>query len=107
MAYVVSENCINCKHTDCVEVCPADAFREGRNFLVIDPDDCIDCGLCVPECPVEAIFAEADLPSEQHGFIALNADLAVKWTLIIEKKEAPVDAAKWAGVKDKLARLER
>ena len=60
MTFVVTENCIKCKHTDCVEVCPADAFREGENFLAISPDDCIDCALCVPECPVEAIFADAD-----------------------------------------------
>ena len=62
MTYVVTEACIKCKHTDCVDVCPTDAFREGPNFLAIDPDECIDCTLCVPECPVEAIFAEDDVP---------------------------------------------
>ena len=65
MTYVVAEACIKCKYTDCVDVCPVDCFREGPNFLVIDPDECIDCTLCVAECPVEAIFAEDDLPADQ------------------------------------------
>ena len=106
MAFVVTENCINCKHTDCVEVCPADAFREGRNFLVIAPDFCIDCALCVPVCPVKAIYAEADVPQDQRGFIALNAELSDAWELIISKKPAPSDAATWAGVKHKLTLLQ-
>ena len=76
MTYVVTETCIKCKYTDCVDVCPVDCFREGPNMLVIDPDECIDCTLCVPECPVEAIFAEDDVPDEQQEFIALNAELA-------------------------------
>ena len=76
MTFVVTESCIRCKHTDCVDVCPTDAFREGPNFLVIDPDECIDCTLCVPECPVEAIFAEEDVPLDQRAFTALNAELA-------------------------------
>ena len=62
MTYVVTESCIKCKYTDCVDVCPVDCFREGPNFLVIDPEECIDCTLCVAECPVEAIFAEDDVP---------------------------------------------
>lgn len=66
MAYVVTENCIKCKFTDCVEVCPVDCFHEGANFLAIDPDECIDCALCVPECPAEAIFAEDDVPDGQR-----------------------------------------
>ena len=66
MAYVVTESCIKCKYTDCVDVCPVDCFREGPNMLVIDPDECIDCTLCVPECPVEAIFAEDDVPDGQR-----------------------------------------
>ena len=70
MAYVVTESCIKCKYTDCVDVCPVDCFREGPNMLVIDPEECIDCTLCVPECPVEAIFAEDDVPDAQHEFIA-------------------------------------
>jgi ferredoxin len=76
MTYVVSENCIKCKFTDCVDVCPVDCFREGPNFLVIDPDECIDCTLCVAECPAEAIFAEDDLPADQAHFTALNAELS-------------------------------
>ena len=76
MTYVVTESCIRCKYTDCVDVCPVDCFREGPNFLVIDPDECIDCTLCVAECPVEAIFAEDDVPPDQQAFTALNAELA-------------------------------
>ena len=75
MTYVVTESCIRCKYTDCVDVCPVDCFREGENFLAIDPDECIDCTLCVAECPVEAIFAEDDVPAGQEHFIALNAEL--------------------------------
>jgi len=107
MTYVVTESCIRCKHTDCVEVCPADAFREGLNFLVIAPDDCIDCGLCVPECPVEAIFPETDVPADQQEFIALNRELADVWEPIISKKAAPPDAHDWAKVKGKLPELHR
>jgi ferredoxin len=107
MTFVVTENCIKCKHTDCVDACPVDAFREGENFLVIAPDDCIDCALCVPECPVDAIFAEADVPTGQQHFIALNSELANSWPVIIAKKDAPADAQEWANVKNKLARLAR
>ena len=74
MTYVVTEPCIKCKYTDCVDVCPVDCFREGPNFLVIDPDECIDCTLCVAECPVEAIFAEEDTPEEWKKYIQINAD---------------------------------
>jgi ferredoxin len=107
MTYVVTENCIKCKYTDCVEVCPVDCFREGPNFLVIDPEECIDCTLCVPECPVNAIFAEDDLPAEQQQFTALNAELAKVWPPIIEKKDAPPDAKEWEGKPGKLKYLER
>jgi len=107
MAYVVTENCIKCKYTDCVEVCPVDCFHEGPNFLVIDPDECIDCTLCEPECPAEAIRAEDDVPEEQRQFIALNAELAKLWPVITEKKEGLADAEEWDGVKDKLKYLER
>ncbi len=107
MTFVVSENCIKCKFTDCVDVCPVDCFREGPNFLVIDPDECIDCTLCVAECPAEAIFAEDDLPESQQHFLALNAELAKLWQPIVGKKEAPADAEQWRGVKDKLHLLER
>ncbi len=88
MTYVVTEPCINCKHTTCVAVCPVDAFREGPNFLVIDPEECIDCTLCVPECPAEAIFGEEDVPKDQADFIAINARLAQVWPPIVEVKPA-------------------
>lgn len=107
MTYVVTEACIKCKHTDCVDVCPVDAFREGPNFLVIDPDECIDCTLCVPECPVEAIYAEDDVPASQEHFKALNAELAKKWKTIIERKPAPPDADQWKDVEKKLDQLDR
>jgi ferredoxin len=106
MAYIVTESCIKCKYTDCVDVCPVDCFREGPNMLVIDPDECIDCTLCVPECPVEAIFAEDDVPDAQQAFIAKNRELAAKWKPIIERKPAPADADAWAKVKDKKHFLE-
>ena len=76
MTYVVTETCIKCKYTDCVDVCPVDCFREGPNMLVIDPDECIDCAVCIPECPVNAIYAEEDVPPEQLAFIKLNVELS-------------------------------
>ena len=107
MTYVVTETCIKCKYTDCVDVCPVDCFREGPNFLVIDPDECIDCTLCVAECPVEAIYAEDDVPENQRAFIQINAELAKAWPPIIEKKPAPADADEWTKVKDKRDLLDR
>ena len=107
MTYVVTESCIRCKYTDCVDVCPVDCFREGPNFLVIDPDECIDCTLCEPECPVEAIFSEEEIPQGQEEFLALNAELAKKWPVITEMKAAPADADAWKGKPGKRALLER
>jgi len=107
MAYVVTENCIRCKYTDCVEVCPVDCFHEGPNILVIDPDECIDCTLCVPECPVNAIYAEDDLPEDQRHFIELNAELARDWPVLTEKIDAPADAAEWEDKPNKFQYLER
>ncbi len=107
MTYVVTENCIKCKYTDCVEVCPVDCFHEGPNFLVIDPDECIDCALCEPECPANAIFAEDDVPKDQQQFTALNAELAKEWPVLSEVKPAPADAAEWNGKPNKLQYLER
>jgi ferredoxin len=106
MTYVVTELCIRCKYTDCADVCPVTCFHEGPNFLVIDPDECIDCDLCVPECPVDAIFPEDTVPPEQRDFIALNAELARKWPVIEQKKEALPDADEWAEVAGKLKYLE-
>lgn len=107
MTYVVGDNCVKCKYTDCVEVCPVDCFHEGPNFLVIDPEECIDCTLCEPECPAGAIFSEDDLPEEQHGYLAINAELAQEWPVITEQKDPLPDAAEWDGVENKLQYLER
>ena len=107
MTFVVTENCIKCKYTDCVEVCPVDCFHEGPNILVIDPEECIDCTLCEPECPAEANFAEDDLPPEQAHFLELNKELSRQWPVITEKKDPPADAQEWDAVKDKLKLLER
>ncbi|MEI8297049.1 MAG: ferredoxin FdxA [Pseudomonadota bacterium] len=107
MTFVVTENCIKCKYMDCVEVCPVDCFHEGPNFLVIDPDECIDCTLCEPECPAEAIYSEEDIPKGQEGLLALNAELTKLWPVINEKKPAPADADDWKGKSGKLSLLER
>lgn len=107
MTFVVTESCIHCKYTHCVAVCPTDAFREGPNFLAIEPDDCIDCALCVPECPVSAIYADIDVPSDQAHFISLNVELARAWKPITRTHDALPDAEQWADVKDKLGLLER
>ena len=107
MAYVVTEACIKCKYTDCVEVCPVDCFHEGPNMLVINPDECIACSLCVFECPVEAIFAEDDVPTDQNHFIALNAELAKEWKRLIQKKPALPDAEQWSTVTEKREMIER
>lgn len=107
MPYVVTEACIRCKFTDCVDVCPVDCFHEGPNFLVIDPDECIDCALCVSECPAEAIYAEDDLAEPQRIFIGLNAELAKQWPLIVERKAPLPDAEIWCGIAEKLRFLRR
>ncbi len=107
MTFVVTENCIKCKYTDCVEVCPVDCFHEGPNFLVIDPDECIDCTLCEPECPVDAIFPEDDVPDDQRHFLELNTELARDWPVITIKKAPPPDAKEWEGKPNKLDLLER
>ena len=107
MTFVVTEPCIRCKYTDCVDVCPVDAFREGPNFLVIDPDECIDCAVCVPECPVSAIYAEEDVPKDQQDFTPLNADLSLKWKTITRTKPSLPDADDWSIVQDKRGQLIR
>ncbi len=106
MTFIVLENCIKCKHTDCVEVCPVDCFNEGPNMLVINPDECIDCGVCIPECPIDAIIAEEDLTTEQMPMLAINAEYSKKWPIIISKKDALEDAEDWKNVLNKLQHLE-
>ena len=107
MTFIVGENCIKCKYTDCVEVCPVDCFYEGPNFLVIHPDECIDCALCEPECPAEAIYAEDEIPEGQEVFLEINAELADVWPNISEQKAPAADAAEWDGVEGKIQHLER
>ena len=107
MAFVVTENCINCKYTTCVEVCPVDCFHEGPNFLVIDPDECIDCGLCESECAANAIFALDDVPANQQAFIDINAIFAKKWPSITASKESLPDADQWNGKPNKSKYLEK
>jgi ferredoxin len=107
MTHVVTESCIKCKYTDCVDVCPVDCFREGPNFLVIDPDECIDCAVCIPECPVNAIYAEEDVPADQRDFLAVNAELSRKWPSITRMKQHLPDADEWKDVKDKRKLLQR
>ena len=106
MTHVVTENCIKCKYTDCVDVCPVDCFREGPNFLVIDPDECIDCAVCIPECPANAIYAEEDAagPAEFHR--AERRTLA-RVRQHQPRQEALPDADQWNGVQDKLQYLEK
>jgi ferredoxin len=104
MTHVVLESCIRCKYTDCVDVCPVDCFREGPNMLVIDPDECIDCAVCIPECPVNAILPEEDVPTEQLHFIKLNAELSPKWPSITKRKAPLPDADDW---KDRVGKIEQ
>ena len=108
MAYVVTEPCINCKYTNCAAVCPVDAFREGPNFLTIDPLECIDCDACVSECPVEAIYPDDEVPEEWEHYIDLNERLAENWEekIINETQDALPDADDWAEKTDKLDLLQ-
>lgn len=107
MTHVVTESCIKCKYTDCVDVCPVDCFREGPNMLVIDPDECIDCAVCIPECPVNAIYAEEDVPDGQKQFTDLNVELAKTWASITKTKTPLPDAEEWKDKTDKLQHLDR
>jgi len=109
MTHIVTESCIRCKYTDCVDVCPVDCFREGPNMLVIDPDECIDCAVCIPECPVNAIYAEEDTPADQMNFIKLNVELslAAGWKSITKRKTPPADADEWKDKTGKLSELVR
>jgi ferredoxin len=106
MTFVVTESCIRCKYTDCVSVCPVDCFHEGPNFLVIDPEGCIDCAVCVPECPVNAIVADNELTPAQQPYLALNATLAARWPVITTTREPLPEADHWAGVASKRDQLQ-
>jgi len=99
MTYIVTEACIKCKYTDCVEVCPVDCFYEGANMLVIHPDECIDCGVCEPECPADAIKPDTEPGLEK--WLELNRDYSEKWPNITAKKAAPGDADEFKGQSDK------
>ncbi len=107
MTFVVIENCIKCKLTDCVEVCPVDCFYEGPNMLVIHPDECIDCALCEPECPIDAIVSEDELTADQEQFLQINAELSATWPNITEKKDPLPGHKEWDGKPGKLRLLER
>lgn len=103
MTYVVSEQCIRCKFMDCVSVCPVDCFREGDTMLVIDPETCIDCGICEPECPASAI-RPGNTP-EGARWLDLNARLALVWPSIVAKGVPPADADSWLAVENKFAHV--
>lgn len=100
MAYVVTEACIKCRYAECAEVCPQNALKEGKNFFVIDPHLCSNCALCEMVCPVNAIYAEYDVPADQKAFIKLNADLARLWPAA-QFRAPPTDADHWASVTEK------
>jgi ferredoxin len=106
MTFLVTENCIKCKHTDCVEVCPVDCFYEGPNFLAINPDECIDCGVCVPECPINAIIEDTNLDHDIPFWVDINKRLSTKWPNITKKKSALPDAEEWNGKPNKIDLLE-
>ncbi len=101
MTFVVTESCIRCKYMDCVEVCPVDCFYAGANMLVINPDECIDCGVCEPECPAEAIVPDSDSSAEK--WLAVNREYAELWPNMSRKGTAPADADSWKGIPNKFA----
>ena len=105
MTYVVTQSCIKCKYTDRVDVCPVDCFVEGPNFLAIDPEECIDCTLCVAECPVEAIYADDDVPEDQQEFIEINERLSKVWPIITSRKDPLPEAEEFSTKTDKLPLL--
>ena len=107
MTHVVTSACVNHKYQDCVSVCPVDAFRELKTYLVIHPDDCIDCGACISVCPVDAIFADDEIPEGQEAFEDLNRELSETWPVISEPPEPPSDADEWRESKDKIQYLEK
>lgn len=108
MTHLVTNNCIQCKYTDCVAVCPVDCFYEGPNFLAINPDECIDCGVCIPECPVNAIVDENDLPEDERKYwFDINKELSANWPGIVKRKDPLPDAEQWKNVTDKRNELRK
>ncbi|AZD31680.1 ferredoxin FdxA [Pseudomonas chlororaphis] len=105
MTYVVTDNCIQCRHTNCVDICPADAFHLGPNFIVINPQECVDCGLCLPECPEEAIQPENQLDDGNRHFLKLNAELAEHWPVILQRIPPLADHEQWSRKPNKLPHL--
>ncbi len=106
MSHYVAEPCIKCKYTDCVAVCPVDCFHEGVNFLVIDPETCIDCGLCVPECPTKAIFPEDEMPDKWSEYVEINVKYTADWPVIDAQKEALPEADEFKDVEEKRELLD-
>jgi ferredoxin len=106
MTFLVTENCIKCKYTDCVSVCPVDCFYEGPNFLAINPDECIDCSVCVPECPANAIISDNDTTVDVQFWLDVNSKLSKKWPNITKKKPALPKADEWNGKEGKIGLLE-
>ncbi len=107
MAFIVTSSCIQCKFGDCIEVCPVDCFYQGPNMLVINPDECIDCALCEPECPVNAILSEDEVPDAERALIGLNAELSKIWPNVTQKCDPHPEAEQYRHVKDKLKLLQR
>ena len=107
MTHVVTEACVRCRYTDCVTVCPVDCFHAGPNMLVIDPLECIDCAVCISECPVNAIQAQTDLEPDQAQWLAINAELSEQWPVITQRTDPLPDADEWATVKHKKQHLDR
>ena len=105
MTYVVMSNCIQCKHSDCVDVCLTDCFHEGPNMLMINPEDCIDCGICQSTCPIDAIRPDNEVPEEEAGMVALNMWLSQQWPVLYKSKAPLPDAEKWRNVGNKLQYL--
>jgi ferredoxin len=101
MTHVVAEPCVNCKYTECVEVCPVDCFREGENILIIHTEECIDCAACVPACPTSAIFADVDLPAEWNGYLVLARRVQCEWPLLSKRRDPLPEADRWAKVEGK------
>ena len=107
MPHIVAEPCIKCKYTDCVSVCPVDCFHEGENMLVINPEECIDCGACIPECPAEAIYLDEDLPAKWQEYVALNAELSEEWPVLTEQRDPLPGADAVRNAPNKRADLSR